>query len=177
MTRSDGAELTLISEAVETPLGGLILVTDTNGILRAADFADCEPRMHRLLGRRLSTVSYQVSAGTVPNAIKGAVAAYFAGDLAAIDTITVAGSGTEFQESVWNALRSITPGSPVAYGDLATRLGHRGAARAVGLANGANPFCIIIPCHRLIGANGTLTGYSGGVERKRWLLNHEAIRA
>nr|WP_246225470.1 methylated-DNA--[protein]-cysteine S-methyltransferase [Pseudochelatococcus lubricantis] len=133
--------------------------------------------MLRLLERRFGSGSFQLSPGSVPKATKRALETYFAGDLAAINAIPVAGSGTEFHEHVWNALRSIAPGSPVSYGDLAIRLGRPGSARAVGLANGANPLCIIIPCHRLVGAKGALTGYSGGIERKRWLLDHEATQA
>jgi methylated-DNA-[protein]-cysteine S-methyltransferase len=87
----------------------------------------------------------------------------------------VATNGTDFQKSVWHALRAIPAGQTVTYGELARRLGQPTAMRAVGLANGANPIGIVVPCHRVVGANGTLTGYAGGLERKRWLLAHESV--
>lgn len=176
MTQSDRKQFVLISEVVKTPLGDFNLITDKNGILWAADFIACELRMRRLLDNRLGCKWYQLSSGSMPNTIKSAVVAYFDGDIRAIDTIQFAGSGTTFQRSVWNAVRAIAPGSPVTYGDLASKLGQAGSARAVGLANAANPFCIIVPCHRVVGVNGALTGYSGGIERKRWLLDHESAR-
>jgi O-6-methylguanine DNA methyltransferase len=101
--------------------------------------------------------------------------AYFAGDLTAFD-LPLAPVGTPFQQRVWSALVEIPFGETVSYGSLATRLGRPGAARAVGLANGSNPISIIIPCHRVIGSDGRLTGYGGGIDRKAWLLDHEAGR-
>jgi methylated-DNA-[protein]-cysteine S-methyltransferase len=98
--------------------------------------------------------------------------AYFAGELQTFD-VPLAPQGTEFQRTVWKALLDIPFGVTESYGGLAKRIGHDGAARAVGLANGHNPIGIIIPCHRVIGANGSLTGYGGGIERKQWLLEHE----
>ena len=99
--------------------------------------------------------------------------AYFAGDLAALDALAAEGDGTPFQRAVWTALREIPPASTASYGEIAARLGKPGASRAVGRANGQNPVAIVVPCHRVIGANGTLTGYGGGLPRKRWLLAHE----
>jgi methylated-DNA-[protein]-cysteine S-methyltransferase len=99
--------------------------------------------------------------------------AYFAGDLSAADTIGVDVEGTEFQHKVWNKLREIPCGSTLSYRDLAAAVGAPKAVRAVGAANGANPTAIVVPCHRVIGANGDLVGYGGGIERKRWLLKHE----
>jgi O-6-methylguanine DNA methyltransferase len=101
--------------------------------------------------------------------------AYFAGDLTAFD-LPLAPVGTPFQQRVWSALVEIPFGETVSYGSLASRLGRPGAARAVGLANGSNPISIIIPCHRVIGSDGRLTGYGGGIDRKAWLLDHEAGR-
>jgi methylated-DNA-[protein]-cysteine S-methyltransferase len=98
---------------------------------------------------------------------------YFAGDLDALADIPVNPGGTPFQRSVWSALRRVAPGQTVAYRDLARAIGAPAAVRAVGAANGANPIAIVIPCHRAIGADGSLTGYAGGLERKRWLLAHE----
>jgi methylated-DNA-[protein]-cysteine S-methyltransferase len=102
--------------------------------------------------------------------------AYFAGKLQKFD-LPLAPQGTPFQQMVWQALLDIPFGATESYGQLAKRINHDGAARAVGLANGHNPIGIIIPCHRVIGANGSLTGYGGGIERKQWLLNHEQEHA
>jgi len=101
--------------------------------------------------------------------------AYFAGERTSF-SLALAPSGTEFQQAVWAALATIPFGVTWSYGELATRLGRPGAARAVGLANGSNPIAIIIPCHRVIGADGSLTGYGGGLPRKRWLLEHEGVQ-
>lgn len=98
---------------------------------------------------------------------------YFAGTRTAFD-VPLAAAGTPFQQAAWAVLRTIPYGATWTYGELATTLGRPGASRAVGLANGRNPVAIVVPCHRVVGADGTLTGYSGGIERKRWLLDHEA---
>jgi methylated-DNA-[protein]-cysteine S-methyltransferase len=101
--------------------------------------------------------------------------AYFAGELTEFD-LPVAMHGTEFQRRVWAGLRDIPYGETISYGELAARVGRPGASRAVGLANGRNPIAIIVPCHRVIGADGSLTGYGGGLDRKVWLLEHEAAQ-
>ena len=98
---------------------------------------------------------------------------YFAGELAALDEVAVELNGTPFQKNVWQALRRIPAGATISYAELARRIGEPTAVRAVGAANGANPVAVIVPCHRVIGANGTLTGYGGGLDRKQWLLSHE----
>jgi methylated-DNA-[protein]-cysteine S-methyltransferase len=98
--------------------------------------------------------------------------AYFAGELSTFD-LEMNPHGTPFQQSVWAQLRAIPYGETISYGELARRVGNPNASRAVGLANGRNPISIIVPCHRVIGANGSLTGYGGGLERKTWLLDHE----
>ncbi len=100
--------------------------------------------------------------------------AYFAGDLAALDRVDVEMNGTPFQRRVWHALRRIEAGTTTSYGALARTVGEPSAVRAVGAANGANPVAVIVPCHRVIGSNGSLTGYGGGLDRKKWLLAHEA---
>jgi len=105
----------------------------------------------------------------------GALARYFAGDVRAIDDVAVELNGTAFQKGVWSALRRIPVGSTLSYAALARRIGQRTAVRAVGAANGANPVAIVVPCHRVIGSDGSLTGYGGGLERKRWLLAHEGV--
>ena len=154
-----------------SPVGVILLVTDRAGVLKALDFGDYEPRMRRLLVRRQGPV--QLVDGPTPKAIADALDRYFAGDLAALDALPTSTTGTDFQRKVWKALREIPAGETWSYGDLAKRIGSPAAVRAVGLANGANPIGIVVPCHRVIGANGTLTGYGGGLERKRWLLEHE----
>ncbi|MEZ6088636.1 MAG: methylated-DNA--[protein]-cysteine S-methyltransferase [Pirellulaceae bacterium] len=100
---------------------------------------------------------------------------YFAGERIAFD-LSLNLEGTPFQQRVWRCLREIPYGVTWSYGELATRLGNKDASRAVGAANGRNPISIIVPCHRVIGANGSLTGYGGGLAAKRWLLQHEAQR-
>jgi methylated-DNA-[protein]-cysteine S-methyltransferase len=112
--------------------------------------------------------------GPTPKPVADALAAYFAGNLTAIDRLETGAGGTDFQREVWAALRDIPAGETLSYGALAARLGRPKAMRAVGLANGANPVGLVVPCHRVIGADGSLTGYGGGLERKRWLLAHEA---
>jgi methylated-DNA-[protein]-cysteine S-methyltransferase len=102
---------------------------------------------------------------------------YFDGELTAIDTVPVELNGTEFQKRVWQALRRIPAGSTLSYGELARRIAEPAAVRAVGAANGANPVALVVPCHRVIGSDGTLTGYGGGLDRKRWLLTHERVVA
>jgi methylated-DNA-[protein]-cysteine S-methyltransferase len=100
--------------------------------------------------------------------------AYFAGESADASALPLDMRGTAFERRVWDALRQIAPGATSTYGVIARALGDAGAARAVGLANGANPVAIVVPCHRVIGSSGTLVGYGGGLERKQWLLAHEA---
>ena len=157
------------------PLATLLIVTDSAGALRALDFEDYEPRLRRLLTRYYG--DYVLTEGAAPPAVTKALDAYFAGDLTAVDRLPTATAGTEFQRSVWKALRQIPAGATLSYGALAAKLGKPGASRAVGLANGSNPVAIVVPCHRVIGANGSLTGYAGGVERKTWLLEHERRHA
>ena len=110
-------------------------------------------------------------------ATAGVLRRYFGGELSALDTVAVELNGTPFQKMVWQALRRIPCGSTISYGELARRIGTVAAVRAVGAANGANPVAVIVPCHRVIGADGSLTGYGGGLERKQWLLAHEGLAA
>ncbi|WP_371744667.1 methylated-DNA--[protein]-cysteine S-methyltransferase [Nordella sp. HKS 07] len=105
----------------------------------------------------------------------GSLRAYYAGDIGAVDELATEGGGTPFQERVWAELRRIPVGTTISYGELAVRLGDKKATRAVGLANGRNPISVVVPCHRVIGADGSLTGYGGGVPRKKWLLAHEGV--
>lgn len=165
-------ELTL--DRLATPVGEMLVVTDAEGAVRALDFSDHEPRMMRLLARHWGPVT--LTTGRAPERVRSAIAAYFEGDLSALDGLEVKTNGTAFQREVWTALRRIPAGTTVSYGGLAQAIGRPKAVRAVGLANGGNPVGVIVPCHRVIGANGTLTGYAGGVERKRALLEHEGVR-
>ena len=161
-------------DRTETPIGELVLVVDHEGALRAVDWTDHEQRMQQLLRLQYgSSVSIELEEKRDPHGVTAALHSYFTGKLAAIDTLPVATGGTAFQRSVWAALREIPCGTTISYGQLAARLGNPAAVRAVGLANGANPIGVVVPCHRVIGANGSLTGYGGGIERKRWLLQHE----
>lgn len=158
-----------------SPLGPLLLVHDRRGALCALEFEDGTPRLLRLL-RRYHGACLPAACPADP-AIVQAIAAYFDGALHALAAIPVRPGGTVFQNAAWAALRSIPAGATLSYGTLAARLGRPGAARAVGHANGANPVGIVIPCHRLVGAAGELTGYGGGLDRKRWLLAHERQHA
>lgn len=166
---------TLTLDRVATPVGEVLLVTDGEGAVRALDFADYEARMNRLLARHAPGAD--VIEGRAPEAVRRAVDAYFSGDLGALGGLTVTTGGTDFQRTVWKALRAIPAGETRTYGQLAAAIGSPKAVRAAGLANGQNPVAVIVPCHRVIGANGTLTGYAGGLERKRWLLEHEGAAA
>jgi methylated-DNA-[protein]-cysteine S-methyltransferase len=163
--------LSLFVDRLHTPIGEMVIVVDGDGHLRATDWTEHEHRMWRLLGRQNGDLTSR--AGRAPD-ISKVIARYFDGDLAAIDEIPVRFGGTPFQRDVWNALRRIPTGSTVSYGKLAMTIGRPAAVRAVGAANGANPIGVVVPCHRVIGADGSLTGYGGGIERKVWLLRHES---
>lgn len=182
--------LTLKSETIATPLGELEIITDNQGQLRALEWADFHPRLLQLLVRHYgpdhslhpsatlvaksaAKPGFSLHQDNVEQSIRQRIQDYFAGDLAAIDALPVATAGTEFQRTVWKMLRAIPCGQIMTYGQMAAQLGNPGASRAVGLANGSNPISVVVPCHRVIGSNGTLTGYAGGVERKKWLLMHE----
>ena len=158
-------------EEYASPLSVLLLVTDNDGALRALEFADHESRMHRLLREHYG--DYRLHKGAAPVSIIQSLSAYFDGNLDALATVKVATGGTAFQRMVWQAVWAIPPGATQSYGQLAINIGRSAASRAVGAANGANPVPIVVPCHRVIGATGALTGYGGGLPRKRWLLDHE----
>lgn len=164
---------TLTLDRVATPVGEVLLITGPEGAVRALDFAGYEDRMRRLLGRH--SPNAVLAEGRSPEGVRRAVQAYFGGDVRALDALPVKTGGTDFQRAVWAALRAIPAGETRSYGQLAAAIGSPRAVRAAGLANGQNPIAVIVPCHRVIGANGTLTGYAGGLERKRWLLAHEGV--
>lgn len=168
------SELTFLLDRFHTPLGEMLLLIDESGQLRALDWHDYEDRMHRLLRRQYPRQAVVVRERVSPSPVRLSLQQYFEGDLAALTRIPVATGGTAFQRAVWAALRDIPAGETRSYGELAREIGRPQAVRAVGLANGANPVGVVVPCHRVIGANRSLTGYAGGLARKRWLLAHEA---
>lgn len=161
-------------DRLPSPIGEILLVTDQAGAVRAIDFHDYAPRMTRLL--RLHYGDLPLETAAAPSAIRQSLADYFDGQLDALPAISWATGGTAFQRAVWTALMDVPAGTTSTYAALAARIGKPAATRAVGAANGANPIAILVPCHRLVGANGSLTGYAGGLERKQWLLRHEGAR-
>ena len=163
----------LFLDQLNSPIGKIVLISDGEA-LRVFDFVDCDERMQRLLKRHYGDQPAIESRESLP--IKRRVEAYFEGDLTSVDDIAVRTEGTAFQKRVWAELRHIPASTTISYGELAKRIGQPSASRAVGLANGANPIAVVVPCHRVIGANGSLTGYGGGMERKRWLLAHESAQ-
>ncbi|WP_342380256.1 methylated-DNA--[protein]-cysteine S-methyltransferase [Myxococcus stipitatus] len=166
--------LHFIIDKTDTPIGELIVVADPEGHLRAVDWTEHTGRMRQLLRLHYGEKGYVLEEGKNPGGLTEMMRAYFAGKLDAIDSLPSRTAGTAFQREVWAALREIPCGDTVSYSALAQRIGRPAAVRAVGMANGANPVGIVVPCHRVVGANGSLTGYGGGIERKRWLLAHEA---
>nr|WP_318381835.1 methylated-DNA--[protein]-cysteine S-methyltransferase [uncultured Enterobacter sp.] len=165
--------LTLLEDKIATPLGPLWVLSDEQFRLRAVEWEEHSDRMEQLLRLHYRAEGYQRVHAVNPGGLSQKLQAYFDGDLSVIETLPTETAGTPFQREVWKALRSIPCGQIWHYGQLATFLGRAGAARAVGAANGSNPVSIVVPCHRVIGSNGTLTGYAGGVARKEWLLRHE----
>ena len=160
----------LLTDTLQSPIGRLVLVFDA-GRLCALDYADSRGRMTRLLQRRYH--QFRLRAAAEPLGATQQLRAYLGGEFDAIDSIQVDPGGTAFQQKVWGTLRTIPPGTTLTYRDVAEQIGRPNAWRAVGRANALNPISIVLPCHRLIGANGALTGYAGGLERKHWLLRHE----
>ena len=158
-------------DRVDSPIGSLLLAW-RGETLCALGFDDREERMAGALKVRFGDV--KVTAGKDSQYFRRCLEEYFAGEMAALDRVAVDTGGTPFQQRVWRLLREIPAGTTTTYGELAAQLDSPGAARAVGLANATNPVAIVVPCHRVIGAGGNLTGYGGGLDRKRWLLAHEA---
>lgn len=158
---------------LETPVATLQIVVDEEAVVRVLDFDNDSPRTRRLMKLHYDGVS--VVEGEAPRPIRAAFDRYFSGEMEALANIPWQVAGTDFQRQVWRALTDIPAGETRTYSQQAARIGRPSAVRAVGLANGANPIGIVIPCHRVIGADGSLTGYGGGIERKRWLLAHEGV--
>jgi methylated-DNA-[protein]-cysteine S-methyltransferase len=148
---------------LDSPIGLLLLMGD-EARLRGLYMRDHEYQRPMAEGCERNDAAFR--------SVRQQLTAYFAGELRKFE-VALAGEGSAFQKRVWQALLDIPFGETESYGQLARRIGNEKASRAVGLANGRNPISIIVPCHRVIGANGSLTGYGGGIERKRWLLEHE----
>jgi len=161
-------------DRIASPIDDILIVVD-EGKMCALDYVDYESRMMRLLERRYGPVRLMQAKN--PGGFSDRVQSYFAGEYQSLDAIPVSTGGTAFQQQVWLALRTIAPGTTMTYGQLAAQLGRPNAYRAVGATNALNPVGIVLPCHRVIGADTSLTGYAGGLERKRWLLEHESSEA
>ena len=159
----------LILDRIETPIGTALVVTDERGILRAFNWTDYEDRMRTWVGKRYPGADFREGNGPLGDTFS----AYFSGETRALEAIDWTGAGTTFQNEVWTALCAIPVGETWSYAQLAQYVGRPKAVRAVGLANGSNPVALVVPCHRVIGSDGSLTGYGGGLHRKQWLLQHE----
>jgi methylated-DNA-[protein]-cysteine S-methyltransferase len=159
-----------LTDRVETPIGDMILVAK-DGVLLLLEFQDSEDRVAREMRARFGEVELQEASN--PFGLSDFIRDYFTGNLHALDTLITDGGGTAFEQQVWKELRKIPAGSTVSYGDIARKLGDINLSRAVGIANARNPVAVVVPCHRVIGSDGTMTGYGGGLHRKEWLLRHE----
>jgi methylated-DNA-[protein]-cysteine S-methyltransferase len=170
---SPRAMLNLLHYTVlESPLGPLTIFGSGERLM-GVEFGDGRASFeHEFVRRRLAGV---VTEHPDPAGAVTALRAYFSGDLQALDWLPVDPIGTTFQRLVWNALRGVRAGHTASYADIANTIGAPKAVRAVGAANRANPIAIVVPCHRIIGSSGSLVGYGGGLERKRWLLEHEGV--
>ena len=165
--------MNLQESSFASPCGELIVVTRDEHLV-GLGFSDGDARLRRSIVRRFGVAPVR---GPAPADVTRALGAYFEGEITALDGLEVDASGTPFQQRVWQALRRIPAGRTVAYRDLARTIGAPDAVRAVGAANGANPIGIVVPCHRVIAADGALHGYAYGLDRKRWLLRHESAIA
>jgi methylated-DNA-[protein]-cysteine S-methyltransferase len=163
----------LLVDSFLSPIGSVSLASDGRALC-ALDFEGRDDFARRLRARFGEGAALRETAD--PQGFTSRARAYFAGELDALADVPVDGGGSDFQRRVWTALREIPPGETRTYSALAARLGLPRAARAVGHANARNPIAVAVPCHRVIGADGTLTGYGGGLERKHWLLAHESAR-
>ena len=157
-------------DEIDSPIGVITCVTKDDALV-ALEFEGNDERLRRLLAHRFGPVVLAAPRGA--SDVSRRIQAYFAGDWPAIESLPVALGGTPFERRVHAELRRIPRGQTISYTTLAQRVGAANAVRAVGAANAKNPISIVVPCHRVIGANGSLTGYAGGLERKRWLLEHE----
>lgn len=159
-------------DRITAPFDDILIAVEDNALC-ALDFGGFEDRMRRLLAKRYG--EFELEPCSDPNGFSTKIRAYLEGDLNTLDDIPITLGGTPFQERAWHALRTIPPGRTATYAEQAAKLGAPRAARAVGYANSQNPIALVLPCHRVIGTNRTLTGFAGGVETKRWLLAHEGV--
>ena len=161
---------------IESPIGALLVAIRDRRVC-ALEYADHRMRLQEIFAARFGAVRLRPE--TTPDdaafarEVGARLADYFAGRVEALQDIPVDAGGTDFQRRVWAELRRIPVGTTWSYAELARRIGNPKAMRAVGLANSKNPVAMIVPCHRVVGADGSLTGYAGGIDRKRWLLHHE----
>ena len=160
------APATVLYDVVQTPIDRLVVASDGSSIV-GVWMANAEPEDARWVD--------QCGTDSLLDEARQQLVAYFAGRLRAFD-LPLAPNGTDFQRRVWSALRGIPFGMTVSYAELARRVSNAAAVRAVGAANGRNPIPIIVPCHRVIGSDGSLTGFGGGLQRKQWLLRHEGAQ-
>jgi methylated-DNA-[protein]-cysteine S-methyltransferase len=158
---------------MSSPVGELAIAV-ASGRLVALCFEGIRERRVHLLERRFPGARFHTVKD--PAGVRSRLAGYFAGDLDALVPIEVECRGTPFQQSVWAELRRIPLGQTRTYGEVARAIGQPAAVRAVGTANGANPVAIVVPCHRVIGSDGSLTGFGGGLPNKKWLLDHEGAQ-
>lgn len=155
-------------QTILSPLGSIDLVAQSQRLI-SVDFSDCRARMHRLLAKRLGSVTLKPQAHEFGDRLQ----TYFDGEIDALNHVNLVLQGTPFQNKVWNALTQVKTGQTMTYGELADQINQPKAAQAVGRANALNPILIFIPCHRIVGRNQQMVGYSGGVNRKQWLIKHE----
>lgn len=155
---------------LDSPVGRLVFAAG-EATLHALEFFESEEQLRAKLERSLPDARFEK--GAAPRFVIDALGAYFSGNVAALEGVRAEGAGTPFQRKVWAALRTVPPGRTTSYRTIAEAIGHPKAVRAVGAANGQNPIALVVPCHRVIAADGTLCGYGGGLWRKEWLLRHE----
>jgi methylated-DNA-[protein]-cysteine S-methyltransferase len=168
--------MTILSTALASPLGELVIAV-RGDVACALEFADVWPERAARLRRTGEEVVVSARRGPVAAVAALSLEEYFEGRLGALARVAIDPAGTPFQQRVWSELRKIPPGEMLTYRELARRVGCPSGFRAVGAANGRNPLAIVVPCHRVVGSDGHLCGYAGGLARKRWLLAHEARHA
>ncbi len=159
-----------LTDHISTPIGEMVLVA-RDGVLLFLEFDDAKDRVEREMTVRFGQAELQPASN--PFGLSDIMRDYFAGHISVIDTLLTDGGGSAFEQQVWTELRKIPAGTTQSYGEIARKLGDINLSRAVGTANGRNPIAIVVPCHRVIGADGSMTGYGGGLARKEWLLRHE----
>ncbi|MDB4968463.1 MAG: methylated-DNA--protein-cysteine methyltransferase [Myxococcales bacterium] len=165
-----GMAITITTATVRSPVGGIALYAKEEALCGLV-FDDYADSMRAVLAARFGEVRFVPARD--PAGAASRLRSYLDGELRALEDVEVDLGGTEFQSRVWAALREIPVGATRSYGELARAIGKPDAVRAVGTANGRNPVSLVVPCHRVIGSDGTLVGYGGGIERKQWLLRHE----